>query len=306
MHRRRFLTTTGLAAATAALAPFHGAAAEQAVSAAPAPVRVGSQLYGWGQYYARSGKKLDDHLDEVLMALRDAGYDYAEGTLNVGQPDENARFAARLRARQLRPVSLYTGGALHDLETSKSQVERLATAAQAAYQAGFGILNINPDSIGRPKTNAELIVQAEALTELGVALRKIGMKLGVHHHTPEFANEAAEYHSNFRRVPKDVLGFCYDVHWVFRGGGIRPQECLPQYGDRVVSWHLRQSREKIWWEDLDTGDLDYGFVARYAREHRLPANYTVELALEDGTRITRTVVENHARSRTFLRRVFEA
>jgi hypothetical protein len=36
----------------------------------------------------------------------------------------------------------------------------------------------------------------------------------------------------------------------------------------------------------------------------LPPIYSVELALEDGTKITRSAVENHRRSREFVRRVF--
>jgi inosose dehydratase len=93
------------------------------------------------------------------------------------------------------------------------------------------------------------------------------------------------------------------VHWVFKGG-IRPEVVLPKYGNRVVSWHLRQSREGIWWEDLDTGDVDYSYIAEYARKNNLPGVYSVELALENGTKITRSVVENHRRSREFVKRVF--
>ena len=83
-------------------------------------------------------------------------------------------------------------------------------------------------------------------------------------------------------------------------------DALRQYGDRVVSWHLRQSRGQVWWEDLDTGDIDYAEVARFAVGHKLPSFYTVELALEAGTKITRDAVQNHARSREFVRRVFAA
>jgi hypothetical protein len=74
----------------------------------------------------------------------------------------------------------------------------------------------------------------------------------------------------------------------------------------VVTWHLRQSRDGIWWEDLDTGDIDYAAVAQYAKEHHLARRFSVELALEPGTKITRSVVENHRRSREFVRRVFES
>jgi sugar phosphate isomerase/epimerase len=99
------------------------------------------------------------------------------------------------------------------------------------------------------------------------------------------------------------VDFCFDVHWVYRGG-LAPLKALDQYHDRVVSWHLRQSRGQVWWEDLDTGDIDYPAIAAFCRRRSLPARYTVELALESGTRITRSVVENHRRSREFVRRVF--
>lgn len=85
-----------------------------------------------------------------------------------------------------------------------------------------------------------------------------------------------------------------------------PLDALKQYGDRVVTWHLRQSRDGVWWEDLDTGDVDYEAVAKYAKEHSLPRRFTIELALEAGTKITRSVLENHRRSREFVRRVFES
>jgi hypothetical protein len=51
--------------------------------------------------------------------------------------------------------------------------------------------------------------------------------------------------------------------------------------------------------------VDYESVAEYAKAHKLPRRFTVELALEAGTKITRSVVENHRRSREFVRRVFE-
>lgn len=297
MHttRREFLRTlaVGLTAAGTRTAP--------AAEAAPPP-RVGSQLYGWGQYYQREGKNLNDHLDEVFSALRDAGYDFAEGFLDVANPEANLRFAERLRAKGLRPVTLYTGARLHD-EQAGEVVQRLLTAARACREAGFQVINCNPDPIGREKTEAELQRQVAALIELGRGLQALGLKLGIHHHTPELANQAREFHYNFQHSPPELVGFNIDTHWMYRGG-LPPLEALRTYGARVVSWHLRQSRDGVWWEDLDTGDVDYTAIARYAREHRLAPVYAVELALEAGTRITRSAVENHRRSRDFVRRVF--
>jgi inosose dehydratase len=285
---------------------LHTAAAALAAPAwaAEAQPLVGSQLYGWGQYYQREGKKLETHLDEVLSALRDAGYDYAEHNLS-SQAEGNAKFAERLKAKGLRPVCLYTGGAFHEADKAEQNVARLVTAARGAKEAGFQVINCNPNPIGRDKTDEELATQTHWLGIFGQKLRELGLHLGIHNHTPEMKNGAKEFHANFQQTDAAHVGFCYDVHWVFRGG-VQPAEALSAYGPRIVSWHLRQSREKIWWEDLDTGDVDYEFIAREAREKKLAPIYSVELALENGTKITRSVVENHARSRAFVRRIFGA
>lgn len=263
---------------------------------------VGSQLYGWGQYYQREGKDLNAHWGEVFSALRDAGYDYAEGNLDSGRPEKNAEFADKLRAKGLRPVSLYTGGALHN-DGAEGVVERLVAAAKVAAHSGFEVIVCNVDPIGRDKTDVELVRQGKALALLGRELKGLKLRLGVHHHTPELGRAGREYHHNFAVTRAGEVDFCIDTHWLYRGG-IAPMDALRQYGDRVVSWHLRQSRDKIWWEDLDTGDIDYSEIAALARSRKWPRRFSVELALEGGTRITRSGVENHRRSREFVRRVF--
>jgi inosose dehydratase len=296
LNRREFLSTTALAAtamgcrATAAPAPS-------------TPGLVGTQLYGWGQYYQREGKDLFRNLDEALSAIRDCGFAYAEGYVDTNDPANNAAYAERLRSKGMQPVSLYTGGRLHEQPAADTTVEKLLAAAKVCQAAGFRVIVCNPDPIGREKSDAELRIQVDALKRLGGGLRELGLRLGIHHHTPEMANKGREYHFNFRNSPVGTVGFCYDVHWVFRGG-IEPADALSEYGARVVTWHLRQSRERIWWEDLATGDIDYTAIARHARMHALAPLYTVELAIENGTKITRTVVENHKRSREFVRQTF--
>jgi inosose dehydratase len=307
LSRREFLAnaTAAAAATVTAGAAFLTGCGTVGSDRAGSESLVGTQLYGWGQYYDRERRRLNEHLDEVLSAIRDCGYDYAEGSLDVGQTENNHRFADQLRAKGMRPVSLYTGGRLHEAERVDDVVGKLLGAAKSARQAGFFILNCNPDPIGREKTDAELLTQAAALRRLGTGLKELGLRLGLHHHTPELRHDGREFHHNFQKNPAGLVDFCYDVHWVYRGG-IAPMDALKQYGDRVVSWHLRQSRDQIWWEDLAPGDIDYAAVAAVARQRHLPAYYTVELALENGTKITRGVVENHRRSRDYVREIFKA
>lgn len=300
LSRRKFLEIS----ATAASALAAGALTNSASAAASPGMLVGSQLYGWGQYYQREGRDAYKNLDEIFSALRDAGYDYAEGNLDTVHPGNNAGFAERLRSKGLQPVSLYTGGRLHD-DRGESVVEQILGAAKVCKEAGFRVINCNPDPIGREKTDEELAVQIKSLKLLGGGLKQMGIRFGIHNHTPAMANGAREFHHNFRNTMAGMVDFCYDVHWVFRGG-VQPMDALNEYGNRVVSWHLRQSRNHIWWEDLDSGDIDYKAVAAFSRKNNLPPLYTVELALEEGTKITRSVVDNHSLSLNYVRRVFGA
>jgi inosose dehydratase len=301
--RRQFIRQIGVAATlTASGIP----AARSFAADHPATSKktlVGSNVYGWTQYAQRDKKKFD--VEEVISALRDTGYDYLESFMDVPQPEANAHFAEQLRAKGLQPVSLYVGARLHETGKCDEVVARILAAAKVCQASGFRIISCNADPIGREKTDEELKTQAAALENLGNGLNALGMKLGVHQHLPEMANHAREFHYNFHHTRPASVGWCYDVHWVWKGG-VMPLDALKEYGERVVTWHLRQSRNGIWWEDLDTGDVDYDAVSKYASEHKLARRFSVELALEEGTKITRSVVENHRRSREFVRRVFEA
>ncbi len=299
LSRREFMCTAALAASGPMLVAFPGHAVESAAERG----LVGSNIYGWTQYAQREKRTLD--VAEVMSALKDAGYDYLESFMDVNRPEENGKLAEQLKARGLRPVSIYTGARVHEADKASETVNRILAAAKVCKQAGFQEISCNADPIGRAKTNEELKTQAAALTELGQGLEGLGLKLGMHQHMPEMADNAREFHYVFKNTNPGLVGFCYDVHWVWKGG-VPPDEALKLYGDRVVTWHLRQSRNRVWWEDLDAGDIDYAAVAEYARAHHLPRRFTVELALEEGTKVTRSVVENHRRSRDFVRRVFGA
>ena len=283
--------------------PFDYSSEAESQSRSAPKTLVGSNIYGWGQYAQREKKQLD--VEEVISALRDTGYDYLEAFIDLNRPDEITKFAEQLKAKGLQPVSIYTHARLHEAANAKDAVAKMVASAKVCQQAGFRVISCNADPIGREKTDEELKTQAAALADLGEGLNAHGLKLGVHHHLPEMANKAREFHYNFDHTKPEAVGWCYDVHWVWKGG-LMPLDALKQYGERVVTWHLRQSRTGIWWEDLDTGDIDYEAVAKYAKEHNLARRFSVELALEAGTKITRSVIENHRRSREFVRRVFEA
>lgn len=299
--RREFLGITSAAALGLVLSADEGIGAAETGSPATPKSLVGSNIYVWTQYAQRAKKPFD--VEEIISALRDTGYDYLEGFMDVKNPDQNAHFAGQLKAKGLQPVSLYVGARLHEEGKATEVVANILAAAKVCQEAGFQVISCNADPIGREKTDAELKTQVAALSELGAGLNAMGMKLGVHQHMPEMANHAREFHYDFDHTKPEVVGWCYDVHWVWKGG-IMPLDALRQYGQRVVTWHLRQSRNRIWLEDLEPGDVDYSAVAQYAREHRLARRFSVEIALEPATTITRSPIEDHRISREFVRQVF--
>ena len=181
-----------------------------------------------------------------MIALRDAGYDYLENFMDLGRPENNAKLADQLKAKGMQPVSLYTGARLHEAAKVSDTISKILAAAKVCQQAGFKVISCNADPIGREKTDEELKTQAAALEDLGKGLNELGLKLGIHHHLPEMANKAREFHYNFQHTKPEAVGFCYDVHWVWKGG-VPPAEALKLYGDRVVTWHLRQSRRLALW-----------------------------------------------------------
>jgi inosose dehydratase len=297
LTRRQFIQQIGTAALAGALA----SAAEK--PAAKSKSLVGSNSYGWTQYARRDKKPFD--IVETMSVLRDLGYDYLEPGMDFARPDSIATLADQMKSKGLKPVSLYCGPSLHEADKAKEVVAQLLAAAKVCKECGFQVISCNVAPVGREKTDDELKTQVAALKDFGQGLKELGLALGIHHHLPEMANNAREFHHNFRNTDPAVVGFCYDVHWVWKGG-VQPMDALREYGNRVVTWHIRQSRGGVWREDLDTGDIDYAAVAKYAAERHLARRFSVELAIEARTVITRSVIENHRRSREFIRKVFGA
>jgi inosose dehydratase len=50
--------------------------------------------------------------------------------------------------------------------------------------------------------------------------------------------------------------FCIDLDWVHQGG-FEPLDLLHEAGNRVREIHVRNSKDKLWLEDLEDGDIDY-------------------------------------------------
>jgi inosose dehydratase len=200
---------------------------------------------------------------------------------------------------------VYNGGVMHEEEQARKTIEQTLQLAEWTKGAGTVAINVNPSpkpNRGR-KTDAELDTQARALNRLGSELRVRGMKLLIHHHDPELMENAREWKHIVKNTDPKLVSFCVDVHWVLRGGhdpAAFVREALPRTG----SYHLRNSKQGVWLEELADGDVDYRTIAADFKKAKFSGYLVVELAYEKETQITRPLEENLKRSRLWAERVF--
>ncbi len=243
-------------------------------------------------------------MDAILDEVAAAGYQGIEGQPTSCATSERAEhLRALLDARGLILTSLYSGGCYYDQTRAQKSLEELLPTAERAAGIGCPAICMNPDVKRERKRDDELRLQAEWLNRVGSALRGLGMGLWLHNHDPEMREEGRELRSNLDRTDPDLVGFCADTHWIYRGGG-SVLEYLDRYGSRLGSLHLRNSVGGIWSETLGDGDIDHRAIAARLAALRFDGPLIVELALEPGTPQTRPLIENMRLSREYLRQIF--
>jgi inosose dehydratase len=264
------------------------------------PPKLIAQGYVFTQEFARRRVTLADGLGEIFATTRDAGFHGIELMSQMFTPELAPRTVELGHKDGVDVPITYSGGRMHEPENA---IEKILALATSAARAGTVAIDINPDPIGREKTDAELTVQAENLNRLGEALRKREQRLFVHHHTPEMASNAREWRHILNHTDPALVSLTVDTHWAYRGGqdwmGI-----VREAGKRLASLHLRNSVGGVWSESFGEGELDYSKLANYLREAGLHPYLVVELAYESKTPHTRSLTENLRMGREYAERVF--
>ncbi len=278
-------------------------AAAGAVSGAPKydPI-IAAQFYVWTQQFQAEKKTLAEGVAEALAATRRAGYRHVELMAPVFEPAVREKTMAALKANGLDVPIVYDGGPMHEPAEAEKTIAKTLDLTGTAAGAGARIINFNPSPKQGRKTFQELKTEARYVRRLAGEMRERGSRLILHHHNPEMAEGAREW--RFLLADTDVP-LCLDLHWVYRGGQ-SPMALLREAGKRVVSLHLRNSRQGVWTELLGDGDLDYHPVAAYIRKNGFDGYLVVELAYEKATRITRPLEENLRLSRQYVEKVFDS
>ncbi len=266
-------------------------------------MRICSGFYRWSQHYG--WHFLTERIDEVAAGLARAGYAYFEGLLDPleGEGDWSRSWQTALNRHGVRLAGAYVHALLHEPNTQAQSIEMIVARARLLRPMGAEFINANPQPIGARKTDRMLEVQAEGYARLGAALRKEGLRLVVHHHLPELAENGRELrHLLGNTDPKDV-GLTVDADWMCRGGQ-DAKAWIREYASRLEIVELRSSSLGIWDETLGGGDPDCRELAQVLAEVSFDGWLMVELAREEGTPHTVDLVRAHARSLEYVRDVF--
>jgi inosose dehydratase len=268
-----------------------------------------NQIYVWTQQFQAQKKGLLEGLEEALPAIRRADYTRVELMSQFFTPEIRAKTLALLKQHKLAMPTIYSGSTLYEAEAAKKSIAEILDLVESVGRriepAGLRALTTNPDPKPRQerKSDEELDLQARSLNRLGGELRKRGVRLLVHHHTPELVENAREWRHQLAHTDPKLVDCCVDVHWAYRGGQ-EPLAFLREMGRRLASVHLRNSQAGVWMEDFGDGDVDYHKVSEYLREINYDGYLVVELAYEKGTRISRSLEEDLRLSRVYTQKVF--
>lgn len=275
-------------------------------------LHIATNTYPWGTFARRDGKPFVPHSDEALAAISASGVQGYEASFL--KAEEFDGLGPRLKAHDLEMRSLYVNSTLHEESSAAASLRDVLEIARRAADLGAKIVVTNPSPIrwGGPenKTDEQLATQAEALNTLGEELRKIGLTLAYHNHDIELRNGAREFHHMLTASNPEVVKFCLDAHWVYRGCGnsqVALFDVIELYGSRVVELHLRQSRDGVWSEVFTAeGDIDYKRLADWFARQGMKPLLTLEQAVEKGSPQTMDAVAANRLGVENARRVFAA
>jgi len=280
-----------------------------ALSALQPSSRAGSRMavegYIFQQYASRQKKNLSDVVEGALAMARQAGFHNIEINTAFFEASIRSRTLTALRANGLRMPSVYCGGAVHEERLAEQTLARALEIAALCRPFGCTAVVTNPDpkSGQARKTDDELAVEARSLNRMGQALRHEGYELRVHHHTPLLVENAREWRYILANTDPLNVALCIDLDWVHQSGLV-PLDILRGGGSRVREIHVRNSKNKLWLESFEEGDIDYRAIAAYLTKQKLEPLVVVELAYRENTPVAHSLAQDLRSSRIYAERIF--
>lgn len=261
--------------------------------------------YIFQQYALRQKKQLSDVVGEVIPMARRAGFKNIELNQGFFTPDLRERVLQTIRSNGLSMPSVYVGGAMHQQSLADRTIA-LALEIGAVcrpFHCRAIVNNPDPKPHGAQKSDEELGIQAASLNRMGKALAAKGYQFRVHHHTPELVDNAREWRYILHNTDPKYVSLCLDLDWLYQGG-MDPAAILREGGTRVAEVHVRNSKNKLWLESFEDGDLDYRKLTAEMVELGLHPLVVVELAYRDNTVVRRSLEDDLRLSYAYAEKIF--
>ena len=264
--------------------------------------KIAVQCYVWTQEFAAGGISLVDGMTQLFSETASAGYKRIELMSSFFTADTRLHTEQMLKEHRFELPIVYSGARLYD-DAAAVSTARVVELAAVVKPLGCRIINVNPDPKAdqAAKTDAELNLQARNVEILRGQLQDQGVRLILHHHSPEMKNGAREWHHLLHNTR---AGLCVDVDWASQGGQ-DPLALLKAAGDRTASLHLRNASGGIWTQSLAEGDYDYQPIREHLKRIGFAGYLVVELAWNPKTVKTRSLRENLQRSRQWAEETFQ-
>ena len=306
INRRKFVQNLVLAGGTIAMGAKTAGATKRK---SPSRLHLACNQYPWLVFYQRENRNFNEELDKGLGELSASGMDGYEPLVN--NPQEIDRLAPLLKKHGLEMRSLYVNSVLHERQKADQSIDSVLAIAEKAKTIGTKIIVTNPSPIqwggSQNKDDSQLKVQAASMDRLGRQLKAMGLTLSYHNHDIELRNAAREFHHMMVGTDPAYVTLCLDAHWIYRGAGnsaVALFDILKLYGSRISELHLRQSKDNIWTEAFEDGDINYRRLAKHLLDIDINPHIVLEQAVEKGTPKTMKTIEAFRRSSIYARRVF--
>ena len=295
--RREFLKSA-VALGAGVLAPgewaFPGAGAPQAKK-----VVVGA--HGWVYAAPLPGYDYTPILEQIFSDLKYAGIEAFELMhIVLRHPDAVEHIGALSHQYALPILGTSFEGEMWDRTKHSAILEDADLAITRVAKLGGRTLGTSVGRAPAPKTPEQLDAQAEVLQKIITLGKSHGVILNLHNHTYEVENDLHDLKGTLARIPDVKLG--PDLNWLVRAG-VNPVDFIHRFGKQIVFMHIRdQKADGKWSEAVGEGNMDYAGIAKALDAIPFAGDAVIELAHEQGFKLTRPLREDWKISREFVRK----
>jgi sugar phosphate isomerase/epimerase len=290
-NRREFL---GLLPAVAA------ASATGLRGAAQKKIPVGGHV--WVYAAVQPQRDVTPVLDRIFSDMSYAGLDGVELMHTVMRADDSVgRIRGLSRKYNLPVMGMSYSAMMWNRERHAAQFEEARELIGRLAEVGGHTLGTSVGATKTKKTPEQFDAQADYLRKLIELCNSHGVKLNLHNHINEVADNEYDLKGTLARVPDVKLG--PDLDWLV-GAGVDPLDFIRRYNKRIVFAHLRDRKsDGTWPEAMGEGNLDYAGYGRAFRAFGFDGDLVVELAHPGNFKLTRPLRETWKMSREYVRRV---